>query len=509
MLPIKHFPIDKILLIFFAFYTVSCNILAKNQSGDSFMTGNQFTLPQREFAKQLNGLQVVAKPLFGEPFSLINTFDKSSKSALKTSNDDAKILLAVFPESTLLKNNLLDIHNSDLLSGHSLKKSWSYHPMPTYKGGVAYRYLDPLFLKAEKWPEFFLEYQKNSPEKIISNHQSEILSPIEKYEYLIGNTNFSMTKLQWQAGQTYNQNFGNVPSWIGICHGTAPASFSHPRPEKTIKLKSFDLKEDIIFYPSDIKVLLSYAWSISGGPSAMIGSRCGIVIQPGTRPGLSCLDTNPASFHLTAINLLGINGQTFIIDSYAGNQVWNQSISSYSFDYYRPGTRNLTTKIEHALISKKDYTDDPYASYRSPETVNIIGIKMDIVHIAGTKLSSREEDSVDQDSYNTTTYWYDLEIDAAGNIIGGEWHDIAHPDFIWVVANNFVPKTIYDYIIENSLISYNGKMPLSLIVTAQAKTAAEKGFILYTILEAMLRLSQNPDYITQPEYGSASITPLP
>ena len=28
-------------------------------------------------------------------------------------------------------------------------------------------------------------------------------------------------------------------------------------------------------------------------------------------------------------------------------------------------------------------------------------------------------------------YYYDLELDAAGRIIGGEWYTPEHPDFLW------------------------------------------------------------------------------
>lgn len=45
----------------------------------------------------------------------------------------------------------------------------------------------------------------------------------------------------------------------------------------------------------------------------------------------------------------------------------------------------------------------------------------------------REEDSVQYDRSHEANYIYDLELDAKGNIIGGEWYNLYHPDFIWTL----------------------------------------------------------------------------
>ncbi|MCI5122220.1 MAG: hypothetical protein D3908_13720, partial [Candidatus Electrothrix sp. AUS4] len=42
-----------------------------------------------------------------------------------------------------------------------------------------------------------------------------------------------------------------------------------------------------------------------------------------------------------------------------------------------------------------------------------------------------EKDSAANDQVKTVEYLYDLELDFAGNIIGGEWYQNAHPDFLW------------------------------------------------------------------------------
>jgi len=36
------------------------------------------------------------------------------------------------------------------------------------------------------------------------------------------------------------------------------------------------------------------------------------------------------------------------------------------------------------------------------------------------------------DALNGARYMYDLELDAQGNIVGGEWYQNQHPDFLWL-----------------------------------------------------------------------------
>ena len=466
-------------------------LLAKDQKGDSFRASYVPTFPQRNFVDQLNSLQVVTIPLSGEPF-----FSKF-QSAINHTNDEFKKLMDVFPEYSNRIESINELDEITLHSGQSKNQTWSYHSFPTYKGGLAYRYLDSFYENSEDWNKIFDYYQTNSSKSLIENNQINILSPIEKYEYLIGNLDFNLTKKEWSQGADYIKSHGEIPDWFGLCNGTAPSTINNSRPQNAIVLKSFDNKNDILFYPSDIKALLAYAWATAGSASEMMGGRCDSIIQPGVRPPLNCLDTNPGSFHMAVINLLGVNGQAFIMDSASGNEVWNRSVVSYQFNYFRPGTRNLTDKLKYALIPISEYKNDPYQQYRALGTTQIVGVSMELTYLIGTKPSSEMSNHSSEDMFLKTTYWYDLEIDQAGIVIGGEWQEQLHPDFLWVVAQNYQPKTFYDYVIGSKLFSYEGNNSLSDYVQSQGRTAAHEGKILFTILEAMLRLSNDPHYNVQ------------
>lgn len=462
--------------------------VAKGQVGVPFRVVNKSTFPQAwGIDTHLNGLQILSRPLPGEPFSL---FDFTFTSPINENSENFKLLLDVFPGYKISNRNISEVDKLIAHTGQSQAESWSHHAMPLDYGGIAFRYLAQVSQENLKWIDLFHEYEKHPPEFLIENGDIRTLSPIEKYEYLVGNTNFSITQFEWLEGNMYFEKFGHIPHWIGLCHGTAPATLNSPRPINAISLKSYDGKHNILFYPSDIKELVSYAWGNNANESAMIGMRCGSVVYYGQRPSLDCLDPNPGSFHLAVLNLMGLNAQTFIVDTSAGNEVWNRSIKSYRFKYFKPGTHNFTDKLEHAITSIDDYKNDPFAKYRSSRTASIVGVWMELSYIIGTRPSNSLVDSPERDLLGTHSLWYDIEIDQDGNIIGGEWQNEHHPDFLWVVGDNIKPRSLYDFIIGNNLNAYDGTTSLPPMITSYAKKAALKNQLLFSVLERMLELSR-------------------
>lgn len=453
---------------------------AKDRSADPFKTSYESTFSQGDLADQLNSLQVSARPLLGRPL----------KSEYDPRNDDFRRLVEVFVLEPLYLTKIQQIDAANLKSGGTRESPWSYHAWPAFKAGAAYRYLDPNFLASDAWPDLLGAYETAPPRLLIARQQVALLSPLEKYEYLIGNMNFSLTERQWTTGQRYLETFGDIPTWIGICHGTAPASLNEPRPLHAIKLKSFDRLQDIVFYPSDIKALTSYAWATSGGASAVLGSRCEHVTQSGSRPTQNCRDTNAGAFHLAIVNLMGLHGAAFIMDSFAGKEVWNRTVTSYRYHYFRPGTRNQTEHLHQALVARQSFRSDPYAQYRSPRATHLLGVTVELTYLIGTSASDLLTDDPAFDVTDTTTLSYDLELDQDGTIIGGEWHSLFHPDFLWAVAKDYHPRTIQDHVIGAALTDYTGKSPLPTAIMRHGREAALNQEVLYSVLEAMLRLSQ-------------------
>lgn len=148
------------------------------------------------------------------------------------------------------------------------------------------------------------------------------------------------------------------------------------------------------------------------------------------------------------------------------------------------------------MIATSDYINDQYANFRSREATHIIGVSMKLTYLANTKPSSKTTNSPSDDEFSETTYTYDLELNKTGEIIGGEWHNIFHPDFLWVISEKYVPRTIGDFIHGGIINDYNGTMPLKNNIIALALESTKTHELLYIILEAMLKLSNKaiPSY---------------
>src|SRR3954451_13614937 len=97
-----------------------------------------------------------------------------------------------------------------------------------YTAGMAQRYGDPGFPSSKDW-RLNIEYiQRNST-------SVDRLSPAEKYDLLVGDRNKTLTRFMISEGLPYYQRTGKVETWMGYCHGWAPASFMMPRPGRAIQ----------------------------------------------------------------------------------------------------------------------------------------------------------------------------------------------------------------------------------------------------------------------------------
>ena len=63
------------------------------------------------------------------------------------------------------------------------------------------------------------------------------------------------------------------PGW-DFCHGWAPGSFMVPRPKHIVQLTAADRITPIVFYPDEIKGLVTYVWANSAYETRYIGGRC-------------------------------------------------------------------------------------------------------------------------------------------------------------------------------------------------------------------------------------------
>ncbi len=99
------------------------------------------------------------------------------------------------------------------------------------------------------------------------------LSPAEKYDVLMRDDSYAMTKEGWTVYEQY-QDYEHDWTWMGHCHGWAAAAYLEKAPAASV-VADIDGTQ-VLFTEGDIRGLLTKAYasnSMSGG-TAFMGTRC-------------------------------------------------------------------------------------------------------------------------------------------------------------------------------------------------------------------------------------------
>lgn len=315
---------------------------------------------------------------------------------------------------------------------------WSDDYWAIYLGCLGRRYADPKFPASSDWQDNHEYIRQHPVAKLVSEGSAGIdrLSPAEKYDLLVGDSAGRLTAAMWAEGEEYYHASGEVETWMGICHGWAPASFMLPRPTKPVTVHAAGGDTAITFYPADIKALASLLWASANTVTRFIGGRCNdkdpATDANGRVISAKAFDTNPGTWHLAIVNQLGAAGRSLVIDATYDYEVWNQPMAGYEYRYFNPQTMRLAPALKDATVTRDDYTHDRFKKYRSRSAAAYVGVIMHARYMVEVDPTHHRSDGPSSDAVNTTIYKYDLELDAAGRIIGGEWFTgKAHPDFLW------------------------------------------------------------------------------
>jgi hypothetical protein len=329
---------------------------------------------------------------------------------------------------------------------------WSGNYWPYYLGAFAHRYADPgapVIPESNYWKNNY-EYYVTSPTQnyLINSSSVDILSPAEKYDLLVGDDRFGLTQFSWNVGLNVFKVKNDVDIWFGFCDGWAAAALFAERPERAIDVIAADGKTKIRFYPHDLKALQTLLWAKAQFSANFVGERCnemdpitdefGRIISP------NCFDSNPGAWHRILVNRLGLGKKSFIIDSTFDYQVWNQPVIGYRYSYFNPENSTPVKTIEEGKIRLRDFDRDRFKRHRSKAAESIIGIAMDLEYRMETKPNHAETDSEAEDKVIRVRYLYDLELDADGRILGGEWYTRFHPDFMWAPSKGSVARSPFD-----------------------------------------------------------------
>ena len=169
-----------------------------------------------------------------------------------------------------------------------------------------------------------------------------------------------------------------TPYWHGHCNGWTAAAIRHGEPKHSVT------KNGVVFTPSDIKSLLAELYTYSD-----------IVDLGGENYG----NVHPGTLHAVLANWLGRRSHPIAMEATPGREKWNYPIYSYATSAAkRSGGRQVEVKM-----------NIKYAS-------NI----------------NREQDQAPRND-RTKYFHYMLDLDSAGNVVGGYYfRDSSQIDLLWV-----------------------------------------------------------------------------
>jgi hypothetical protein len=326
-----------------------------------------------------------------------------------------------------LETSLSHLEAQRLTSGRTRTQPWSGHFWPNFQGGLSARWMDPLFPRAD-WGLAEAYAVTTVPWDRIPH---DVLSPAEKYDLATGmapDEAGSLTSHQWNLGRNEYSRSGTVATWQGICHGWAPASLYLTTPVRPVYLNTPE--GQVLFSDDDIKALGSLYWANANYRTVYAGVRCN-ARTPNTDPNgrvldPECFDVNPADWHLVLSHLVGARGESFIIDAENGLQVWNKPVVDYRFEFFDVANYNRKTASFRNVIRERSRLGNlRHGNYRAAQTAFVVGVRSTVTFGDGQPAGLHTPDR------KVLTFVYDLELDQNYNVIGGEWREGNHPDFLW------------------------------------------------------------------------------
>jgi hypothetical protein len=219
-----------------------------------------------------------------------------------------------------------------------------------------------------------------------------------------------------------------IPTWFGVCHAWAPAAIEEREPRCAVT------KNGVTFQPFDIKALITQMYDGANLDTIFTGTRFNGPDQPVRLDNFDRYidptrrDMGPGFFHIALVNILGIRKASVVVDVDQDSQVWNQPVRGYEV--------MSATTLTPSQASQTFFNTPNYQFNAAAASIVFIQLKFQYVVEAGENGPLVSTNKVDQ--YTTTVYYeYILELDTAGNVIGGEWVRASkktHPDFLWFPA---------------------------------------------------------------------------
>lgn len=393
-------------------------------------------------------------------------------------------------------------------SGEVAARPWSDDYWALKNGGVSYRLSSGK--KFNTYNEAIADYAQpkawnDLKTQSLADQQKGIQdwSAAEKYDFLVGDVDFSLTTEQKGEGANEADESGNVPDWVGICDGWAAAGIMVPSPQKPVDAIGVN---NLVTHltPSDIRALTSLSWARGSFATNTVGARCNTE-NPQTYPNGrlkedQCADINPATFHFAMGNMVGIGKKSFIMDASFDAEIWNQPIISYKFTYFNPldvskrdaDWTKVAVDYDESFKAKDRFqtpltrgVKDSSGKWDDSGVKKVVGVIATVTY-ADEAIPSTSDDAPEEYDVRVS-YIYDLEFtDIGGRLFakGGEWYNNTHPDFFWLPRNGSVALATGD-----QSIPYQTDRAPSADMTTLAKSISPTGSTACSVLSALVNQS--------------------
>lgn len=172
----------------------------------------------------------------------------------------------VFGVSSL---RLDQLQKDTALKGYLPEKPWSDTYWPLEEKGLSNRWNGGGSFET-------FEAQRDDAVKALAGDGYEStwkLSPAEKYDILVGDASYGLTKEGWDVFAQY-KDYEYDWSWMGHCHGWAPAAYLEKAPKAGVMATIAG--KQVLFTEGDIRGLLTKVHATNGtaGGTRFLGTRC-------------------------------------------------------------------------------------------------------------------------------------------------------------------------------------------------------------------------------------------
>jgi hypothetical protein len=280
---------------------------------------------------------------------------------------------------------------------------WAGNYFPMESGGIASRW------RTNEYPSEVLD---KSAIEGMTEKQLRNLSPVEKYDIMMGFYDFRTTKHELKMRGPQREL--KPEFWEGFCNGVRCAGIMTKEPQFPV---SFTNKDGItvMFSPADLKAL--------AGASYFYVEKYGQIGGPSPEKMHAQNQPNAAVFDLALRYHLAQKKKGFVIDSHLGSEIWNETVVGYTRNFDDVEGLDDSEKALYPKAHKKVYVNVVL------ETLGEVGIK-DSNGLTKSRVA-------DGSMLTTLETAYTLYLNKSGEAIDGKWHNAEGDrgvDFAWFVS---------------------------------------------------------------------------